>query len=337
LQIIQLDSGDTLKGESMGINYIAKFRDHLEAKSMWIAHVVALSCLLGGLVHAQVSSTGSFSAGQNTSSGMSKMSEQECQAKARQVAAIEISPNASVTMSTETVMWMARTTIEMIDRGCPGGTPEQLAAERLQYQQELTEAENACNAEQSGGRRCVSQVHPAAVAASRPTVPAQTSATRGANPASTDTCRKRPDFPYRPGIPKAERYEQDMYSSRTYMELVDHGCFNNKYSPDQLATKRQEYQKNYRYAEYKCKEARIDGSSCVAQDHANTDIEALRRRDEAATATRQMAREPGANSGTSSNATSAAGARATVTVEARGHSATFGPPSTAKRNTGGRP
>ncbi len=56
-----------------------------------------------------------------------------------------------------------------------------------------------------------------------------------------------------------------------------------------------------------------------------------------ATAARQMAGESGASSATSSNTTSSAGARVTVTEEARGHSATFGPPSTTKRTTGARP
>ncbi|MCY1216223.1 hypothetical protein D9M72_280930 [compost metagenome] len=57
----------------------------------------------------------------------------------------------------------------------------------------------------------------------------------------------------------------------------------------------------------------------------------------AVTAARQMAGESGASSTTSSNTTSSAGARVTVTEEARGHSATFGPPSTTKRTTGARP
>ncbi|MCY1212370.1 hypothetical protein D9M72_241040 [compost metagenome] len=56
-----------------------------------------------------------------------------------------------------------------------------------------------------------------------------------------------------------------------------------------------------------------------------------------ATAARQMAGEAGASSATSSNSTSSAGARVTATEEARGHSATFGPPSTTKRTTGARP
>jgi hypothetical protein len=104
----------------------------------------------------------------------SGMSAQECATRQEQVSSISLPDNASITDSQETVMFMTRSIVDMIDGGCPGGTPEQRRAERDLRQQQYAAAEQACNAVQSGGRHCVAHNHfkPGAVAATAaPAVP----------------------------------------------------------------------------------------------------------------------------------------------------------------------
>lgn len=101
------------------------------------------------------------------------MSTQECEARKQLVIATKVPPNASVTAAMETVMFMTKTVLDMIDGGCPtepGVTPAQVAAERKERQQQYATAEQNCNAVQSGGRRCVPQAHTAAAAVSKPPV-----------------------------------------------------------------------------------------------------------------------------------------------------------------------
>ena len=90
-----------------------------------------------------------------------RMSTQACDAMKRSVITTRIPPNASITASQETVMFMTKTVLDMIAGGCPtdGATPAQIRAERQERQQQYTAAENGCNAVQSGGRRCVAQNH----------------------------------------------------------------------------------------------------------------------------------------------------------------------------------
>ena len=83
----------------------------------------------------------------------------DCETRKQVVINTKIPDNASVTSSNETVMFMTRTAIDMIDGGCPGGTPQQRADERQRYIDAYTAAENACNAVQSGDRKCAPQKH----------------------------------------------------------------------------------------------------------------------------------------------------------------------------------
>ncbi|QAU35195.1 hypothetical protein [Janthinobacterium sp. 17J80-10] len=86
-------------------------------------------------------------------------SPKECDARNLQLIAIKIPSNASITTSTETVMFITRTVMDMLDGGCPGVTPEQRISERQHRQEQYAAAEQACNAVQSGGRRCVARNH----------------------------------------------------------------------------------------------------------------------------------------------------------------------------------
>lgn len=82
------------------------------------------------------------------------------------VIATKVPPNASVTDANEAVMFMTKTIMNMIDGGCPtepGVTAAQITAERQLRQQQYEAAESACNAVQSGGRRCVPKGHVVAV------------------------------------------------------------------------------------------------------------------------------------------------------------------------------
>ena len=83
----------------------------------------------------------------------------DCEARKQVVINTRIPDNASVTSSTETVMFMTQTAIDMIDGGCPGGTPQQRIDERQRYLDAYTAAEDACNAVQSGDRKCAPQKH----------------------------------------------------------------------------------------------------------------------------------------------------------------------------------
>ncbi|KQX93887.1 hypothetical protein [Variovorax sp. Root473] len=100
-----------------------------------------------------------------------RLSAQQCESMKRSVMTTKVPPNTSVTASTETVMFMTKTVLDMIAGGCPtdGTTPAQIEAERQERQRQYTAAESACNAVQSGGRRCVARVHTAAEV-SRPAV-----------------------------------------------------------------------------------------------------------------------------------------------------------------------
>lgn len=100
-----------------------------------------------------------------------RLSGPQCEAMKQMVMTTRVPLNASVTASTETVMFMTKTVLGMIAGGCPtdGAAPMQIEAERQERQRQYTAAESACNAVQSGGRRCVPRVHTAAEV-SRPVV-----------------------------------------------------------------------------------------------------------------------------------------------------------------------
>ena len=78
-----------------------------------------------------------------------------CAAKKQTVKATKVGPNASVTASTETVMFLTQMALDMVDDGCPGFGPQG----RQDQQQAYFAAERACNQVRSGGRRCVAQNH----------------------------------------------------------------------------------------------------------------------------------------------------------------------------------
>ncbi|HVL09101.1 MAG TPA: hypothetical protein VM512_08085, partial [Burkholderiaceae bacterium] len=84
-----------------------------------------------------------------------RLSSQQCEAMRRTVDATRVPANASsVTASTETNMFMTKMTLDMIDGRCPG-----MGVDRISAQQAYKAAEDACNAVQSSGRRCVAQSH----------------------------------------------------------------------------------------------------------------------------------------------------------------------------------
>lgn len=83
----------------------------------------------------------------------------DCETRKQIVINTKIPDNASVTSSNETVMFMTKTAIDMIDGGCPGGTPQQRIDERKQYLDAYSAAEDACNAVQFGERKCAPQKH----------------------------------------------------------------------------------------------------------------------------------------------------------------------------------
>ena len=97
--------------------------------------------------------------GTRTASSSAKGSPQknsaECAAKEQQVKNTKVPPNSSITASTETVMFMTKTAMEMFDAGCPGVT----YVEWQRYKQSYESAEQACNAVQSGGHRCAAKNH----------------------------------------------------------------------------------------------------------------------------------------------------------------------------------
>ncbi|WPH13047.1 hypothetical protein [Variovorax paradoxus] len=120
-------------------------------------------------------------AGANRSAA-GRLSSQQCEAMRQMVTTTKVPSNVSVTASTETVMFMRKTSLDMIDGGCPGTTSQ----DRQEHQQAYLAAERACNQVQSGGRRCVPQKHTAAVAVSKPPVASSASSAQPGNSISYD-------------------------------------------------------------------------------------------------------------------------------------------------------
>lgn len=95
-------------------------------------------------------------------SGSATVAAGDCEAKKQMIIATRIPDNASITASQETVMFMTKTVIDMIDSHCPtepGVTSAQISAERQVRQQQYAAAESACNAVQSGNRKCTPYKH----------------------------------------------------------------------------------------------------------------------------------------------------------------------------------
>ncbi|WP_418126060.1 tetratricopeptide repeat protein [Variovorax sp. 160MFSha2.1] len=107
-----------------------------------------------------------------------RVANMDCESMKRTVVATKVPPNASITAANETVMFMTKAVLDMIAAKCPtepGVTAAQIEAERQQREQQYAAAERACNAVQSGGRKCIPQAHTATAAASAPPVASRAS------------------------------------------------------------------------------------------------------------------------------------------------------------------
>ncbi len=124
-------------------------------------------------------------------SAQGRLSNQQCAAMEQTVNATRVAPDASVTASTETVMFMTQMALDMIDGRCHGSTPQT----RQERQQAYFAAERACNQVQSGGRQCVAQNHFGPGASTRPSTPAASVA-----PAET----RSPEYRSGGGTPRAQ-------------------------------------------------------------------------------------------------------------------------------------
>ena len=156
--------GDPARAREVQRALISRFPDHPLAAT-------AARQIAGEPGGNPTGAMGSGSAGATEAASRPAGGRQDCEAMKQSVIATKVPPNASVTASTETVMFMTKTTLNMIAAGCPtepGVTAAQIEAERRLRQQQYAAAESACNAVQSGGRRCVPQAHTAARAASKP-------------------------------------------------------------------------------------------------------------------------------------------------------------------------
>lgn len=86
----------------------------------------------------------------------------DCEEKKSSVINTIIPPNASITSSQETVMFMTKTALEMIASGCPtepGVTSAQIDQAQKEYFEAYQSAERACNQVQVGERKCSPRKH----------------------------------------------------------------------------------------------------------------------------------------------------------------------------------
>jgi hypothetical protein len=161
--------GDKARAREVQRTLVSRFPDHPLAAT-------AAQQMAGGAGTGSSAGTSTASAAPARPAG-GRLSSQACEAMKQTVIATKVPPNASITASQETVMFMTKTVLDMIDGNCPtepGVTPAQIEAERKLRQQQYAAAESACNAVQAGGRRCTPQVHTAARAASTPPANAST-------------------------------------------------------------------------------------------------------------------------------------------------------------------
>ncbi|GER15090.1 hypothetical protein VCH24_00800 [Variovorax boronicumulans] len=84
-----------------------------------------------------------------TRSAAGRLSSQQCEAMRQIVITTKVPAGASVTASTETVMLLTKTAMDMIDGDCQGTSMQ----DRQEHQAAYLAAERACNQVQSGGRR----------------------------------------------------------------------------------------------------------------------------------------------------------------------------------------
>jgi len=159
--------GDRTRARDVQRVLMSRFPDHPLAAT--VARQMTGESGGGASMGGTSASTGTSATASRPAGG--RLSAQACEAMKQAVMTTRVPPNASVTASTETVMFLTKTVLDMIAGGCPtdGTTPAQIEAERAERQRQYTAAENACNQVQSGGRRCVPRVH-TAEAAQRPSV-----------------------------------------------------------------------------------------------------------------------------------------------------------------------
>ncbi|RGE45696.1 hypothetical protein DZC30_07015 [Comamonas testosteroni] len=132
---------------------VSRFPDH--------ALAATAARQLSGETGASPAPSGASAAGAAPRSPGGALSAKACSDMKQAVISTRIPANASVTTSMETVMFMTKTALDMIAGNCPteGATPAQIEAERQERTRQYKAAEDACNAVQSGGRRCVAQRH----------------------------------------------------------------------------------------------------------------------------------------------------------------------------------
>ncbi|MDP9902955.1 hypothetical protein [Variovorax ginsengisoli] len=153
--------GDRVRAREVQRALLNRFPDHPLA--------VTAARQMGG--DTTGNSSGNAQAGNRLPSGVPARA---CEAMKQMVMSAKVPPNASITSSMETVMYMTKVVLDMIANGCPteaGTTPAQIEAEKRERERQYAEAEKACNAVQVGGRRCVPQAHSADVAVSKPAAP----------------------------------------------------------------------------------------------------------------------------------------------------------------------
>ncbi|MDA7415728.1 hypothetical protein PGB34_05070 [Xenophilus arseniciresistens] len=153
--------GDAVRAREVQRALVSRFPDHPLAATA--ARQMTGGAPGGGSTPAApaAASAGGSATPAGTGAAAGRLPSAQCEAMKRVVMGTRIPSNASVTASTETVMFMTGTVLDMIAGGCPtdGTTPAQIEAERKERQQQYKAAEDACNAVQSGGRRCVAANH----------------------------------------------------------------------------------------------------------------------------------------------------------------------------------
>ena len=88
------------------------------------------------------------------------LSAEECLRLADSIASAQLPDNAGATEAFESLMFVQKSSIRLIDGGCPLGKPDvDRASARQSLLNGYQDTENDCNAIQSGGRRCIAQNH----------------------------------------------------------------------------------------------------------------------------------------------------------------------------------
>ncbi|MDP9877646.1 hypothetical protein J2W25_001952 [Variovorax boronicumulans] len=149
--------GDRSRARDVQRVLMSRFPDHPLATT--VARQMTGESGGGASTGGSSASTGTSATASRPASG--RLPAQTCDVMKQAVMTTRVPPNASITASQETVMFLTKTVLEMIAGGCPtdGTTPAQIEAERQERQRQYTAAESACNAVQSGGRRCVPRAH----------------------------------------------------------------------------------------------------------------------------------------------------------------------------------